>query len=332
MKTTLTGLFLTAAMAFGAFHVTGKIEVGSEGGWDYLTVDSVARRLYISHATKVMVVDLETQKLVGEIPDTPGVHGIALAPGLNRGFTSNGRANNVTIFDLQTLKPLGQVKTGENPDAIAYDGKTNRVLTFNGRSKDATVFEAATGKVLATIPLGGKPEFPAADQQGTMWVNIEDTHEIAVIDVAKAVVTKRYVLEGCEDPTGLAMDFTRHRIFSACGNKVLAISDPIAGKVMATLPIGDGSDGASFDPATGMVFTSNGEGTMTVVRLVKDKYEVAETVTTARGARTMTLDPKTHRLYLPFALYAPAAPVQPGQKAARPTMVPGSFKVMVVTQ
>lgn len=335
MNTTLTGLLLATSIALAAtgnYHVTGKIEIGSEGGWDYLTVDSAARRLYISHATKVVVVDLDSEKMVGEIAGTAGVHGIAIAPKLNRGFTSNGRSNNVTIFDLKTLKPLGEVKTGENPDAITYDEKSNRVVTFNGRSKDATVFEAATGKVLATIPLGGKPEFPATDGQGKMWVNIEDTHEIAELDVIKSVVTKRYVLEGCEDPTGLAMDFQRQRIFSVCGNKVMAISDPIAGKVVATLPIGEGSDGASFDPATGLVFSSNGEGTLTVVRLVNGKYEVAENVPTARGARTMTIDPKTHKLYLPNAKYAPAVPAAAGQKSARPAMVPGSFSVLVMAQ
>ena len=335
MKTTLICFLLSATIAAAApgdFHVTGRIAVGGEGGWDYLTVDSAARRLYISHATKVVVVDMDTEKVVGEIPDTPGVHGIALAPKLNRGFTSNGRSNNVTIFDLKTLKPLGQVKTGDNPDAIAYDEKSNRVVTFNGRSKDATVFEAATGKVAATIPLGGKPEFPAADNKGKMWVNIEDTHEIAEIDIAKAAVTKRYVLEGCEDPTGLAMDFQHNRIFSACGNKVMAISDPAAGKVIAKLPIGDGSDGAAFDPGTGLAFSSNGEGTMTVLQLKGGKYEVAATVPTERGARTMTVDPKTHKLYLPAAKYGPTPPASEGKKSARPAMLPGSFVVLVVAQ
>lgn len=323
---------MVAAGAPGDWKVTGKIAIGGEGGWDYLTVDAAARRLYISHATKVVVVNLDSEKIVGEIPDTPGVHGIAVVARLNRGFTSNGRANNVTIFDLKTLQTVGQVKTGENPDAIAYDEKSNRVVTFNGRSKDATVFEAATGKVVATIPLGGKPEFPAADQKGKMWVNIEDTHEIAEVDVAKATVTKRYSIEGCEDPSGLAMDFQRNRIFSVCGNKVMAISDPAAGKVIATLPIGQGADGAGYDATTGLAFSSNGEGTLTVVGLKEGKYVVVATVPTARGARTMTIDAKTHKIYLPAAKYGPAAGAGEGKKSARPPMIAGSFMVLVVRQ
>ncbi len=335
MKKTLTCFLLgvlIACAASAAHRVIGTIAIGGEGGWDYLTVDSAARRLYISHATKVVVLDLDTEKVVGEILDTSGVHGIALAPKLNRGFTSNGRTNNVTIFDLKTLKPLGQVKTGENPDAIAYDEKSNHVVTFNGRSKDATVFEASSGKVLATIPLGGKPEFPTGDDKGKMWVNIEDTHEIAEIDVAKGAVTKRYVLAGCEDPTGLAMDFQRHHIFSVCGNKVMAISDAMTGKVIVTLPIGEGSDGVSFDPGTGLVFSSNGEGTVTVVRMFGSKYVVSETVTTAPGARTNTIDPKTHKMYLPAAKYGPAPAATAEKKNPRPAMIPGSFMLLVVGQ
>jgi DNA-binding beta-propeller fold protein YncE len=335
MKTSFLSSLLVAIVstaAQGAVHVTGKITLGGEGGWDYLTVDSAARRLYVSHATKVVVVDLDTEKVAGEIPDTPGVHGIALATKLNRGFTSNGRGNNVTIFDLKTLKTIAQVKTGENPDAIAYDEKSNRVITFNGRSKDATVFEAMTGKVVATIPLGGKPEFPAGDNKGTLWVNIEDTHEIAVVDIANAKVVKRYVLEGCEEPSGLAMDMQRSRIFSVCGNKVMVISDPASGKEIATLPIGEGSDGAGFDPGTGLAFSSNGEGNLTVVHLKGGKYEVAATVPTAQGARTMTIDPKTHKLYLPAAKYGPAPPAAAGKKAGRPPMLPGSFSVLVLAQ
>jgi YVTN family beta-propeller protein len=324
---------ITAAVMLAApsgYRTLGKIAIGGEGGWDYLTMDSAARRLYVSHATKVVVVDVDSQKVVGEIPDTQGVHGIALAPKLNRGYTSNGRSNNVTIFDLKTLKAVGQIPTGQNPDAIFYEAGSNRVFTFNGRSKDATVIEAGTGKVSSTIPLGGKPEFAVSDGKGTLFVNIEDTHEIAMIDAAKAAVTKRYTLEGCEDPTGLAIDVARRRLFSVCGNKVMVVSSPDAGKVIASVPIGEGSDGAGFDADRGLAFSSNGgDGTLTVVRESAGKYVVAENVTTQRGSRTMTIDPKTHKLYLPSALYAPAAA---GKKQERPVALRDSFMLLVLGQ
>jgi hypothetical protein len=323
MKRALKLAFVAAGLAAATgFHVTKEIPVGGEGGWDYLTFDSGAGLLYVSHATKVEVVDVNAGKKVGEIPDTPGVHGIALAPALNRGFTSNGRGNNVTIFDLKTLKAIEQVKTGENPDAIRFDSASGRVFTFNGRSKDATAIDAATGKVAGTIPLGGKPEFSAADGAGNVYVNIEDTSEIAVIDARKLTVTKRYSLKPCEEPSGLAFDVKGRRLFSVCSNKLMAISNPDTGKVESTLPIGDGSDGAGFDPATRTAFSSNGgPGTLTVVKEVAGKWSVVENAATARGARTMTVDEKTHSVYLPAA--------QPG--AGRAT-VPGSFKILVVGQ
>ena len=313
------------ALAAPGFKVSGKIPVGGDAGWDYLFVDTAAHRLYVSHAMKVMVLDLDTQKVVGEIADTQGVHGIAIAPKLNRGYTSNGRTNNVTIFDLKTLKPLGQIATGQNPDAILFDAASNRLLTFNGRSNDATVIDVATDKVTATIPLGGKPEFSAADGKGKVYVNIEDTHKMAEIDAAKGVVVKMYDLTGCEDPTGLAMDTKRRHLFSVCGNKVMVITDPDAGKVIATLPIGESSDGAAFD--NGFAFSSNGEGTLTVVGEVAGKYAVVETVPTQKGARTMTVDPNTHKLYLPAATYGAAT-----SEKKRGAMVPGSFLVLVVSK
>ena len=248
------------------YHVVKKLQLGGEGGWDYLTVDSTARRLYISRSTHVMVVDIDTDKVVGDIADTPGVHGIALAPELNRGFTSNGKANTATIFDLKTLKVLGQVKTGDNPDAILYEPVSKRVFTFNGRSKDATVFEAASGEVAGTIALSGKPEFAAADGHGKVYVNIEDTNWVVEIDSRKLALTKRYSLKPCEEPTGMGLDAERHRIYSGCHNKVMAILDTEAGRVIATVPIGQGVDGNGFDPETGLAFSSNGDGTLTVVR------------------------------------------------------------------
>jgi DNA-binding beta-propeller fold protein YncE len=336
MKSVAHVIALTAAALVAAadsYHVLGKVQIGGEGGWDYLTMDSAAHRLYVSHATKTVVVDVDSEKVVGEIPDTPGVHGIAVAPELNRGWTSNGRGNNVTVFDLNTLKASGHIGTGQNPDAIQYDAPSKRVFTFNGRSKDATVIDASSGNVVGTIPLGGKPEFSASDGKGKVYVNIEDTHEVAEIDAAKGAVSKRYVLEGCEEPSGLAMDTKGRRIFSVCGNKVMLVSDPDAGKVIATVPIGGGADGAGFDPGSGLAFSSNGEdGTLTVVRKNGNTYEVVETVKTAKGARTMTVDAKTHKLYLSMAQYGPTRAATTEKARPRPPILPGSFSVLVVGQ
>ena len=326
---TLALCFSMTATA-GDYHVTGKIKIGGEGGWDYLTIDPDGRRAYVSHATKVVVVDLDAEKVVGEITDTQGVHGIAIAPKLNRGYTSNGRTNDVTVFDLKTLAPIERIKTGENPDAIVYEPHSNRVFTFNGRSKDATVIDAANNKVLGTIPLTGKPEFPAINGKGHIWVNIEDTHQITEIDASTMKVTRSFTLEGCEDPTGLAMDAKAMQLFSVCGNKVMAISDAKTGKMVTTVPIGEGSDGAGFDPGNGMAFSSNGEGTVTVVTKKGGKFE-ASTVPTEKGARTMAVDTKTHKLYMPTSDFA-APPASADKKEGRPRPVPGSFRLVVLAQ
>jgi len=308
------------------YHVTNRFQLDGEGGWDYLTVDSEAGRLYISRSTHVMVVDLETGKPAGDIPDTPGVHGIALAPELNRGFTSNGRADTSTIFDLKTLKVIGQVKTGANPDAIVYDPFSGLVFTFNGRSQDTTLFNAATGEVVKTLALGGKPEFAAADGKGKVYVNIEDTSEVAEIDSQKLLVTKRFSLKPGEEPTGMAIDQERHRVFSGCHNKRMTVLDVESGKVAAMVPIGERVDGNGFDRELGPAFSSNGDGTLTVVRESSPgKFDVAETVTTQTGARTMAIDPKTHNIYLPTAELAPTT-----DPKSRPKIVEGSFVVLVV--
>jgi len=324
---TLSALFAIAAFAAPTgWKVLKEIKIGGEGGWDYLTMDSSARRLYVSHATHVVVVDPDAGKVVGDIPDTPGVHGIALAPNLNRGFVSNGRGNNVTIFDMKTLKPVGMAgPTGENPDSIRFEPKSGRVFTFNGRGSNSTAIDAKTGMVVGTIPLGGKPEFSVADDKGHIYVNIEDTNELVEIDAAKATATSRYSLAPCTRPTGLAIDVKKRRLFSVCGNRVMAISDPDAGKVIASPAIGAGSDGVVFDPSTGYAVSSNGDGTLTVVQEMGGKYEVVENVATARGARTITLDEKTHNVYTPVA---DQLPPQPGQR--RGAIAPDSFKVLVV--
>ena len=308
------------------YRVIKRLKTGGEGGWDYLAADGAARRLYISRSSHVMVMDLDTDKVVGDIANTPGVHGIALAPELNRGFTSNGKADTSTVFDLKTLAVLGEVKTGGNPDAIVYDPASKRVLTFNGRSKDATVFDAATGKVLRTIPLGGKPEFAATDGKGRVYVNIEDTNQVVEIDCIAARESRRFSLKPCEEPTGLGLDPEHHRVFSGCHNRIMTVLDIQAGKVIATLPIGAQVDGNGFDAGTGLAFSSNGDGTLTVVREASPgTFAVAETVATQRGYRTMAIDPKTHAIYLPGAQFS-----QPGGPGQRPVMVKDSFEVLVV--
>jgi DNA-binding beta-propeller fold protein YncE len=316
-----TTLVLAAATGY---HITGEIAVGGEGGWDYLTVDSAARRLYVSHATHVAVVDLDANKVVGDIPDTPGVHGIAIAPELNRGFVSNGRGNNVTIFDLKTLKAIGKVDTGENPDSIRYDASSGRVFAFNGRSRSATAIDAKAGTVAATIPLPGKPEFSIADGKGKVYVNIEDTSEIVEIDAAKGSVSKKYSLSPCTEPSGLAYDAKDRRLFSVCANRVMAVSDPDAGKVIASPAIGAGSDGAAFDAGTGYAFSSNGDGTLTIVAQTGGKWDVLENIATERGARTIAVDEKTHKVYLPTAKTAPST------TGGRASFIPNTFKVLVV--
>ncbi|HEY3742591.1 MAG TPA: YncE family protein [Bryobacteraceae bacterium] len=323
---------LSAPHAVAAnYHVTGKIVIGGEGGWDYLLADAEGRRVYVSHATKVVVADLDSGKVVGEIADTQGVHGIAIASKLNRGFTSNGRSNDVTIFDLKTLAPIGRIKTGENPDCIIFEPQTGRVFTFNGKSHDSTVIDAASGKVLGTIPLAGKPEFATVDGKGHIWVNIEDTHQITEIDAAAMKAIHTFTLEGCEEPSGMAIDPKEMRLFSVCDNKVMVISDAKANKVITTVPIGEGADGVAFDPGTGLAFSSNGhDGTLTVVSTKGGKF-TPTTVTTQAGARTITIDTKTHKIYLPTADFA-APPAAAGQKAGRPRIVPGSFRLLIVSE
>lgn len=334
MRNLLCSAFLFGAIASAAgpgYHVIDKLQLGGEGGWDYLTVDSAAHRLFVSRGSHVMVVDLETGKVAGDIPGTLGVHGIALAPELGRGFTSNGRTDSVTIFSLDTLKPIGEVKTGKNPDCILYDKASGRVFTFNGRSGDATAFNAATGVVDGTIPLGGKPEFARSDEAGKIYVNIEDKSEMVEIDSRKLTVLRRFPLQPCEEPSGLALDAAHHHVFSGCHNKIMTVLDTVSGKVIASVPIGGGVDGNGFDPGAGFAFSSNGEGNLTVAQESSPgKFEVAETVTTERGARTMAIDPATHRIYLPTARFGSAPPPTEDQPHPRPALIADSFVIVVV--
>lgn len=322
----LAAAFSMAAWAAGpGYKVLGKIKVGGSGGWDYVYIDSDAKRAYVSHTNVTEVVDLATEKKVGQIAETTGVHGIAIASDLGKGYTSNGRGNNVSVFDLKTLQTLSKIDTGKNPDAIVYEPVSHRVYTFNGTSHDSTAIDARTGMAVSTFAMGGKPEFAAVDGKGKIYVNIEDTNEVVEVDAAKAAVTKRIKLDGCDEPSGLAMDTARRRLFSVCGNKVMAITDPDAGKMIATAPIGRGPDGVAFD--NGYAFSSNGQdGNITVVGMENGKYAAVETVTTQLGARTIGADSKTHKLYLPAAEYGPP----PEGKKGRGTVLPDSFQLVVV--
>lgn len=324
---------LVAAAAFGAegYKVLNKIKIGGTGGWDYVTVDSAGRRVYASHGTTVEVVDPDAGKVVGQIPQLHGVHGIAIAPELNKGFISNGQSNSVTVFDLKTLAKTGEPATGQNPDAICYEPKTKRVFTFNGRSNDSTAIDATNNEIVKTFPVGPKPEFCVVDGAGKLYANLEDSSEIVEIDAAKTTVTRRAPLAPCEGPSGLAIDVKGKKLFSVCGNKMMAVVDIPTLKVIATPPTGSGTDGAGFDPGTGLAFSANGgDATLTIVKLVKGKYEAVENVPTERGARTMAVDQKLHRAYLLTAEFGPAPEAKPGQKRVRPPVLPDSFHILVV--
>jgi len=319
------------AAAGSGYHVTTTYKVGGEGGWDYLIADPDARRVYISRGTHVMVLDADSGKSLGDIPDTPGVHGIALAPELGRGFTSNGREGTVSIFDIKTLALISKIKVGDNPDAILYDPATKRVFTFNGKSQDSTAIDGASGKVLGTIKLDGKPEFAASDAKGEVFVNIEDKSELTVIDPNKLEVKTSWPLAPCTEPSGLAMDRKHRRLFAGCDNKMMAVVDANTGKVLATPAIGDGVDATAFDPETGLAFASCGEGLLTVVKEESGKY-VAENVPTKVRARTMALDTKTHKAFVVTADFGTAPAPTADTPHPRPPMVPDSFVVLVVAK
>ena len=282
------------------YHLLKEIPVGGEGGWDYLSVDSPARRLYVAHATKVVVLDLDKEVVVGEITNTPGVHGFAIADDLRRGFSSNGREAKASIVDLKTLKTLSKVDTGQNPDAILYQRGQEEIYAFNGGDHSATVFEAMTGKVLATVKLSGKPEFAVTDiRLNRVYCNIEDKNEVAVIDSRNHQVIHSWPIAPGQEASGLAVDLFHHRLFLGCGNKLMVMMNSTNGQVLATVPIGEGVDATAFDPGTQMAFSSSGEGTVTIAREeTPQKLAVVQTLKTKPGARTMTFDPKTHKIYL----------------------------------
>lgn len=298
------GCLLAAAPvpSAGGYSIIKKIPIAGSGSWDYLTVDEAARRLYVSHGTQVEVLDIDSLTLVGNIPKTPGVHGVALAPEVGRGFVSNGQASTVTIFDLKTLKPIADVPTGQKPDAIIYDPATSRVFAFNGGSNNATAIDAATGKVAGTIDLAGGPEFAAADGNGFVYDNLEDESQLLKINSRELKVEQRWPTAPCASPSSMAMDRANRRLFLGCRSKVMAVVNADTGQVITTLPIGDHVDATVFDTKTRLIFNSNGEGTITIIHQDSpDKYSLVETVKTAPRAKTMALDPKTHRLFLSTA-------------------------------
>lgn len=308
------------------YKLAKTIQLTNDGGWDYLTVDEVNQKLFVSHSSQVNVVDLKTGEQIAVIPSTEGVHGIAIANDLNKAFISCGKDSSVTVVDLSTFKLLSKITgTGKNPDAILYDQFSKKVFTFNGRSSNSTVIDAVTLKIIATIPLSGKPEFSQIDGKGKVYVNIEDKSTITVINSVTMKVEKEWSIAPGEEPSGLALDNVNHRLFSVCGNKMMVISDAIAGKVIANVPIGDGCDGVAFDPATKRIFASNGEGKMTVVQQVNaDQYKVVENFPTLQGARTITVNKTTHHIYLPTAELLPGE----GRRQSKPN----TFKVLDIEQ
>lgn len=320
-----------ALIAEEPYRFVREIPIGGEGGWDILTVDAAAHRLYLSHATKIVVIDLEKNAIAGEIADTPGVHAFVAAPEFGRGFSSNGKENKSSIVDLKTLKTITKLDTGENPDAIIYDAKLGKVYVFNHTGNSATVIDARTAAVAATIPLGGSPEFGAVDSAaGRVYCNLEDKSEVAVIDAAKHEVIELWPLAPGEEPTGLALDGAHHRLFAVCHNKLMVMIDTQSGKVVATVPIGAGVDGCVFDDVSRLAFASCGEGVTTIVEEeTPEKLAVVQTLKTEHGSRTITLDPSTHRIYLPAAQFQPPPPASAGASPARPSVVPNTLELLV---
>ena len=323
--------FCITALANEPYKFLNEIPIGGEGGWDILTIDSAASRLYLSHATKVVVVDLAKNAVTGEIGDTPGVHGLIVAPDLERGFSSNGKESKVSVVDLRTLRTISKIDTGANPDALVYEPRRYEVYVFNHSGNSVSVIDAKATGIVTTIPLDGNPEFAAVDSAaGRVYCNIEDKSEVAVIDTAKHEVVGRWSLAPGTEPTGMAFDATHHRLFVGCHNKLMTMLDTETGKVVATVPIGAGVDGCAFDDATQLAFASCGDGSTTIAKEeTSQKLTIIQTLKTERGARTIALDPQTHRIYLPTAQFHPPPSPAPGASPGRPMIVPNTLKLLV---
>ncbi len=321
-----------APQAAGAsgYHLIKKVKLGGTGGWDYLTVDQATHRVFISRGTKVIVVDPTTEKVLGEIPDTQGVHGIALAAEFNRGYTTNGRTSNSTIFDMTTLTKLGEAKTDKDPDAVIYDPFSKRVFTFNGDASSSTAIDAATGNVAGTVALGGGPEFAASDGKGKIFVNLEDKSQLVKFDARTLKVENTWPLAPCESPSGLAIDAEHEVLVVGCHNKLMTFVDGNSGKVVGTVPIGQGVDANRFDPGTGYAFASCGDGTLTIAHEDSpSKFSLVEMVNTQRGARTMALDRSNHNIYLVTADFGPAPAATADNPRPRPAILPDTFVLLV---
>jgi YVTN family beta-propeller protein len=324
-------VWLNAVAAEEPYHLITEIPVGGEGGWDILNIESSVKRLYLAHATKVVVIDIEKNAVAGEINDTPGVHAFLPLPALNRGFSSNGRENKASVVDLMTLKTVRKIDTGESPDAITFEPVKGEVYIFNHRGNSVTIIESKSAKAITTLALGGSPEFGVADPGASrVYCNLEDKNAVAAIDTAKHEVVARWSLAPGTEPTAIALDAPHHRLFSACNNRLLVMLDTETGKVVTTVPIGSGTDGCAFDDKTQLAFASCGEG-MTVIAKEEtpDKLTVVQTLKTAPRARTIVLDPQTHRIYLPTAEFQPAPSPMPGASPTRPSIVPDTMKLLV---
>jgi DNA-binding beta-propeller fold protein YncE len=319
---------LASGQATSGYHLLSKTVIGGEGGWDYLSIDTAAHRLYISRGTRADVFDIVQHQVIGSVPNTSGIHGIALAPEFNRGYTSNGKSNTCTAFDLKTLAFIGEAKTGDKPDAIIYDSFSKRVFVFNGKSEDATVIDAYTGVTVGTIKLGGAPEFAVSDEHGTIYNNIEDKNEVVAIDAQTLVIKNRWSLSPGQTPTGISMDRTNRRLFIGCRNQYMIILDADKGTRLASLPIGPGVDATAFDPILQLAFSSNGSGSVTVIHEDSpDTFSVIDNVATFQGAKTMTLDPVTHHLFLVTAASTAPSPAADHSKS-KPDFLPNTFMVL----
>jgi DNA-binding beta-propeller fold protein YncE len=330
LTSSTTALFAQASPG-ASYHVTRDLTLGGDGRWDYVTVDTASHRLFIARQTRVMVVDPESGKLLGEVPGLNGAHGVALAYAIGHGFATSGHDSTVTMFDLKTLRVLGRTKAADDDDAVLYDPASKHVFTFNGDANSASVIDPVSGKLVGDIPLGGKPEFGVTTGKGRLFVNLEDKAEIVEIDPTAMRVLRRWSLAPCEEPTGLAIDRVHHLLFSGCHNKLMAISNAAEGKMIAHVPIGGGVDAGAFDPSSELAFASNGDGTLTVVHEDSPtSFHVVANVSTRPGARTMTLDERTHRIYTVTSAFGPAPAPTPDEPHPRPSLVPGTFSLLVL--
>jgi YVTN family beta-propeller protein len=328
-KVLLAAALLTtyAANAQSHYHVAGSFAVAGDGKWDYIALNPVTQQLYVSHGTQVNILDKSTGDSTGVILNTIGVHGIAFAEKFHKGYTSNGKTNTVTVFDITTNKVLGEIKTGTNPDAIMYESFSEKIITCNGGSSNLSVIDPATDKVVATVALGGRPETAVTDGKGNIYVNLEDKSEVVAVNAKTFQAGQHWSLGKGEAPTGLAIDVAANRLFAGCDNKLLVVLNAANGKIVTTLPIGDGCDGIAFDAAEKTIFASNGEGTLSVIREQSpDKYNTIATVLTRKGAKTLVVDPQTHHVYLPVADRLPAT------GSTNPQIKTGTFRVLLVSK